>query len=123
MAGVIQPRAVDDKQGREDHPAMAEGDITLTIDAALAERLKTVSKGLGKSPNDYARQLLDAYIGLDPLKEDQEESQAYWDNIQRICDETERDGGIRLEDMERWMRSWGTQAELPPPEPRPRIPE
>ncbi len=102
---------------------MADGDITLTIDAALAERLKAVSEGLGKSPNDYARQLLDAYIGLDPQKEDQEKSQAYWDNIQRICDETERDGGIPLEDMERWMKSWGTPAELPPPEPRPRIPE
>ena len=25
------------------------------------------------------------------------------------------------EDMERWMKSWGTDAELPPPEPRPRI--
>lgn len=95
---------------------MADGEITLTIDAALAERLKTVSNGLGKSVDDYVHQLLDAYTGLDPHRKDD----AYWDEIERICDETERDGGIPLEDIERWMRSWGTKNELQPPEPRPR---
>jgi len=37
MERVIAPRAVDDKQAWEDHSAMADGDITLTIDAALAD--------------------------------------------------------------------------------------
>ncbi len=95
---------------------MADGEITLKIDDALAERLQAVSASLGKSVDDYVRQLLDAYTGLDPRKKDD----AYWDEIERICDETERDGGIPLEDIERWMRSWGTKTELPPPEPRPR---
>jgi hypothetical protein len=36
----------------------------------------------------------------------------------RSADETERDGGIPLEDVERWVKSWNTDAELPPPEPR-----
>uniref|UniRef100_B0SZ67 Transcriptional regulator, CopG family n=1 Tax=Caulobacter sp. (strain K31) TaxID=366602 RepID=B0SZ67_CAUSK len=95
---------------------MADGEITLKIDDALAERLQVVSASLGKSVDDYVRQLLDAYTGLDPRKQDD----AYWDEIERICDETERDGGIPLEDIERWMRSWGTKAKLPPPEPRAR---
>jgi hypothetical protein len=98
---------------------MADGEITLKIDAALAERLKAVSEDLGKSIDEYALQLLDAYTGLDPQKHDE----AYWDEVQRICDETERDGGIPLEDVERWVKSWNTDAELPPPEPRSRIRE
>lgn len=98
---------------------MADGDHTLKINAALAERMKAVSDDLGKSLDEYATQLLDAYTGLDPRKHDE----AYWDEVQRICDETERDGGIPLEDIERWMKSWGTDNVLPPPEPRPRIHE
>ena len=49
-----------------------------------------------------------------------EDNEAYWDEVQRIADETERDGGIPLEDVVRWVESWGTESELPPPEPRPR---
>lgn len=95
---------------------MADGDHILKIDAGLAERLKAVSADLGKSMDEYALQLLDAYTGLDPRKHDD----AYWDEVQRIVDDTERDGGIPLEDVERWVKSWDTDAELPPPEPRPR---
>jgi hypothetical protein len=98
---------------------MADGDHMLKIDAALAERLKAVSEDLGKSLDEYATQLLDAYTGLDPRKEDD----AYWAELRREADETLRSGGIPLEDVERWMRSWGTDAELPPPEPRPRVRE
>jgi len=103
MERVIAPRAVDDKRGREDHRGMADGDITLTIDAALAERLKAVSDGLGKSLDDYARQLLDAYTGLDPRKHDA----AYWDDIERICDETERDGGVPWEEVQARLSNFG----------------
>jgi len=98
---------------------MADGDHMLKIDAALAERLKAVSEDLGKSLDEYATQLLDAYTGLDPRKEDD----AYWKELRREANETLRNGGIPLEDIERWMRSWGTDAELPPPEPRPRFRE
>ena len=82
---------------------MADGDITLTIDAALAQRLKTVSDGLGKSLDEYARQLLDAYTGLDPRKRDD----AYWDELERICDETERDGGVPWEQVQARLSNFG----------------
>lgn len=49
-----------------------------------------------------------------------EDNEAYWDDVQRIAEETERDGGIPLEDVIRWVESWDTDTELPPPEPRPR---
>jgi len=82
---------------------MADGDVTLTIDAALAMRLKAVSDGLGKSLDEYARQLLNAYTGLDPRKHDE----AYWDELERICDETERDGGVPWEEVQARLSNFG----------------
>jgi hypothetical protein len=82
---------------------MADGDITLTIDAELAERLKAVSADLGKTMDEYARQLLDAYTGLDPRKEDE----AYWAEMGRICDETERDGGVPWEQVQARLLNFG----------------
>lgn len=82
---------------------MADGDHTLKINAALAERLKAVSGGLGKSLDEYATQLLDAFTGLDPRKHDE----AYWEDVQRICDETERDGGVPWEQVEARLRNFG----------------
>jgi len=82
---------------------MADGDLTLTIDAALARRLKIVSDGLGKTVDEYARQLLDAYTGLDPRKHDQ----SYWDEMQGICDQTERKGGVPWEDVEARLSNFG----------------
>jgi hypothetical protein len=99
---------------------MADGDLTLTIGAALAERLRLRAEAAGQAVEDYVRDVLE---GLSESQLGFGESDADWQEIDRIVDETERDGGIPLEDMERWMRSWGTDAELPPPEPRPRIRE
>ncbi|HWU14603.1 MAG TPA: antitoxin [Caulobacter sp.] len=82
---------------------MADGDHTLKINAALAERMKAVSGGLGKSLDEYATQLLDAFTGLDPRKHDE----AYWEEVQRICDETERDGGIPWEQVQARLRNFG----------------
>ena len=49
-----------------------------------------------------------------------EDNEAHWQDVQRIAEETERNGGIPLEDVIRWVESWDTDNELPPPEPRPR---
>lgn len=47
-----------------------------------------------------------------------EDNEAHWEEVRRIADETLRDGGIPLEDVVRWVESWDTENELPPPEPR-----
>ena len=47
-----------------------------------------------------------------------EDNEAHWEEVRRIADETLRDGGIPLEDVQRWVDSWDTDNELPPPEPR-----
>jgi hypothetical protein len=51
-----------------------------------------------------------------------EDNEAHWEEVRRIAEETERDGGIPLEGVIRWVESWDTDNELPPPEPRPRNP-
>ncbi|WP_426031810.1 antitoxin [Caulobacter sp. DWP3-1-3b2] len=96
---------------------MADGEITLKIDEALAASLKARAAATGQSIEAVAVESLDLMCSQDRGFND---SAAHWDEIQRIVDETERDGGIPLEDVERWVASWDTDNELPPPEPRPR---
>jgi hypothetical protein len=96
---------------------MADGDITLTIDAALAQRIRARAEATGQSVEDLATEGLDMVFGHDRGFND---SEAHWDQVQRIAEKTEREGGIPLEDVQRWVASWDTDNELPPPEPRPR---
>lgn len=119
---------------------MADDDHTLKIDATLAERLRARAEAAGQSVEDYALDVLRRDVDQPGLAENEaswtgaavhgqhiagfvQRDAAYWDEIQRICDETERDGGIPLEDIEQWMKSWGTSNVLPPPEPRSRVRE
>lgn len=96
---------------------MPDGDITLTIDAALARRIQARALATGQSVEDLAAKGLDLVFGNDRGFND---SEAHWDEVRRIAEVTEREGGIPLEDVERWVASWDTDNELPPPEPRPR---
>lgn len=73
---------------------MADGDITLTIDAALAQRLKTRAEAAGQSVEDYARHTLDQAAQSNGLGE---ADAAYADEMDRICNETLRTGGIPWE--------------------------
>jgi hypothetical protein len=115
MRGVIAPDCVDDKPSIEHHGNMADGGMTLEIDAALTESLRARAKAAGQSVEAYAHTLLvDRFVERPGF----EENEAHWDEVRRIADETLRDGGIPLEDVERWVESWDTDNELPPPEPR-----
>ena len=92
---------------------MADGDLTLTIDAALAARLRSRAEAAGKSVEAFAAESLDLMFGENRGFDD---SDAHWDGVARIADETLRDGGIPLEAVERWVASWDTDHEQPPPE-------
>lgn len=85
---------------------MADGEITLKIDGARAERLKAAADLAGKSVEDYALSVIDNTL----------DDNWDWDAIERICDETEREGtGVPLEAVKAWVKSWGTEHELPIP--------
>jgi len=90
MGRVIPPRRVDDKRRRADDPGMADGGLTLQIDEALAERLKARAEAAGQSVEDFARQALDAVTQRSPEAEE----------MDRICAETLRDGGVPWEEFE-----------------------
>ena len=82
---------------------MADGEITLKIDGARAERLKARAQAAGQSVEDFAVRLLD-------------EDAAVWNEVDAICDATiANDDGIPLEDLEPWMRGWGKSDGPKPP--------
>jgi plasmid stability protein len=93
---------------------MADGEMTLKIDAALADSLRARAEANGQSVEAYAYSILEQGFVERPGFEDNE---AHWKEVRRIADETLREGGIPLEDVERWVASWDTDNELPPPEP------
>ncbi len=89
--------------------------MTLTIDAALAARLKIFADAEGKSVEAYA---LDALQVMSDEDWGYVDDDAYWRELRAEADQALREGGIPLEDVKRWVESWDTDNELPPPEPR-----
>jgi hypothetical protein len=82
---------------------MADGDITLTIDAALAGRLKRRAEAAGQSVEEFALHLL-------------EEDATVWAEVDAICDAVVAGNtGIPLEDLGPWMQGWGKPDGPPPP--------
>lgn len=82
---------------------MADGDITLTIDASLAERLKPRAEAAGQSVEEFAIHL---------LKEDA----TVWTEVDEICDAVVAEStGIPLEELGPWMNGWGKPDGPPPP--------
>ena len=85
---------------------MADGDVTLRIDEALADRLRLAAEAAGQSLEAYARQALEAFSNADD-----------WDEVDRICDETiARGDGVPLDEVRPWLKGWGK----PEGPPRPR---
>ena len=83
---------------------MADGEITLKIDGALAERLKARASATGQSVEDYARQALDQATETSGFSEAEI---AYADELDRICDETLRTGGIPWEQFRERLLNLG----------------
>jgi len=75
---------------------MADGEITLKIDQALVERLKARAHAVGQSVEAYALQALDLAAEAPGFSEAEI---AYADEIDRICDEAERTGGVPWEQV------------------------
>jgi plasmid stability protein len=83
---------------------MADGEIILKIDGALAERLKARASATGQSVEDYARQALDRAAETSGFSEAEA---AYADEMDRICDETLRTGGIPWEQFRERLLNLG----------------
>ena len=103
---------------------MADGGLTLKIDAALTERLRARAEAAGETVEDYALAIFRRAVE-EPGFEDNETrwnvarvyverngalnegSEAYDDEIDRICDEAERTGGVPFEVFQERLRNLG----------------
>lgn len=103
---------------------MADGELILTLDAALAERLRLRAEAAGLSVEAYAHDILrrdvdppglaeretrwDGRLPPRPPEDDLDQnSKAYSDYIERICDEAERTGGVPWEQVRARLRNFG----------------
>jgi predicted transcriptional regulator len=84
---------------------------TIEIDSETEARLRALAQRRGQTPADV---IADAVELLDIGDEDLDVEE----DLRRLR-EFERSGlGVPFEDVEAWIRSWGTPNELPPPKPR-----
>ncbi len=89
--------------------------VNLTIPAALAARLKAAAEAEGKDVDTYA---IDALHVMSDEDWGYTDDDAYWRELRAQADQTLREGGIPFEDVQRWVASWDTEEEMPPPEPK-----
>lgn len=93
---------------------MADDGLTLHIDAALAESLRARAEAAGQSVEDYALGIVQRAVEQPgfgendvawtaPVKRDA----AYWRELEAICDEADRTGGVPWEQVEARLRNFG----------------
>jgi predicted transcriptional regulator len=87
---------------------MGEVPLSLHVDAELKKKLDDEARLQKVSPDDLAERAIEAYL---EIRSSEREILR-----QRIA---EADKGVFIsgEAMHRWIESWGTEDELPPPEP------
>jgi plasmid stability protein len=108
----------------EHHENVAESELILTIDAALAERLRARAEAAGLSVEAYALGILRRAVEEPGFEENSaswneapvqtphdkgfdEDSEAYADELDRICDEALRTGGVPWEQVQARLRNFG----------------
>ena len=108
---------------------MADKDLILRIDSALAANLVARAKAAGQSVEDYALGVLQRTVEQSGLGERgfgenetswtggvvdgqagagfAERDPAYWRELEAICDEADRTGGVPWEQVEARLRNFG----------------
>lgn len=86
---------------------------TLELDTETDARLRALADARGREPSEIVS---DALALLDSISDGDEPD--VQEDLRRLH-EFERTGeAVPLEEVKAWVRSWGTAAELPPPQPR-----
>jgi hypothetical protein len=103
---------------------MSDDDLILTLDAALAERLRIRAEAAGLSVEAYAHDILRRNVDPPGVEDTEarwdgaparvpsgngfgEDDEAYADELDRICQETLRTGGVPWEQVEARLRTLG----------------
>lgn len=97
----------------------------IEVDEHTADVLEARAQARGMSISDLVADLAETDGELPPwLKKMEDEGRGPWspeilaEDAQRLAEYRRTGEGIPLEDVEAWVKSWGTAAELPPPKPR-----
>ncbi|HJV43010.1 hypothetical protein [Caulobacter sp.] len=103
---------------------MANGDMTLEIDATLTESLRARAKAAGQSVEAYALGILQRAVEQPGFGENEaswtgalvhdpdgdgfrQRDVAYWRELEAICDEADRTGGVPWEQVEARLLNFG----------------
>src|ERR1700730_944556 len=84
--------------------------MTVRLKPEVSERLEMLARGTKRSKAYLASEAIEAYVELNS-----------WQvaHIKRALEEDESSvPGVPHEEVVSWMESWGTDRELPPPEPK-----
>ncbi len=85
-------------------------DLTLSLPAAFVAQLDELAKATGRSRGALAEEALAQYLDVQA-----------WQiaGIEAAIEQADAgEPGIEHERMSAWLKSWGSEEELPPPEPR-----
>ena len=85
--------------------------LTLRVKNELKEKLESLAESTQRSKSFLATEALERYIELES-----------WQvaHIKKGMKQAEQGQVISGEEMDRWLASWGTAKELPPPKPQKR---
>lgn len=96
---------------------MVDGGMILELDAALTESLRARAKAAGQTVEEYALDILRRAIEEPGLQDNEaqwtgargvgERDAAYWRELEAICDEADRTGGIPWEQVEARLLNFG----------------
>lgn len=87
---------------------MGEVPLSLHVKAEIKEELEQEARLLKVSESEIAERAIEAFLNLQAHKRDV---------IAAAAAEADKGVFISGEAMHRWIESWGTENELPPPEP------
>jgi predicted transcriptional regulator len=91
---------------------MTKTRITLDLDTEADARLRTLSEQRKQEKSGVVSDAL-ALLDLFETKD-----LAIEEDLRRLQIFEQNGEGVPLDDVKTWVRSWGTQNELPPPSPR-----
>ena len=98
---------------------MADDGLTVKIDEALAERFRARAKAAGQTVEAYLIEMLRRVVAEPGFEEKEapwngtpvhalpERDAAYWRELEAICDEADRTGGVPWEQVEARLLNFG----------------
>ena len=88
---------------------MVSATFTVRVDTAVKKRLEKLAKSTGRSRSFLAAEAIGEYVDVNE-----------WQiaGIKRAMQSLDRVGDVPHEQVEQWVRSWGSRRERPAPRPR-----